>query len=406
MKMDDGELTFEPDDICPRQRKLFDQYERYLTERVKDAYERRGRFWNRDFSSPEAYETSVEPNRQHFRELVGGWPADRADLGLEREPIAELDGFTVERVHYTIRDGIRTDALLLLPAAAGPHPAVLCQIGVNGVPETLCGFTEESRTTNPSYNRIGQRLARRGYVVLATRMVTGVSPGEIRDPDHRAPHLMTDEQREICDWLLEHYDRARAKEFAPQTRSRTYLTRLCRTIGMDLMGVEMFALSRGVDLLCELPEVRSDRLGMYGKSQGGMSALWLGALDRRLAACVASASFTERLRKQIGPDEHRPSFLLNSSEDKILPHLQEFADSDLASLICPRAFGVEAGKQDDSVWWPLAERAFAEVKAVYERLDLGERCEMFLHEGGHEVEPEEETDNIRCVGFLDRWLRE
>jgi dienelactone hydrolase len=403
---DDSLLTFGPNDIVPRQRALFDQYERYLREGVESAYARRGRFWNRDFSGPDAYERSVEPNRARFLASLGGWPWERTDLAVEREHLADLGPFRVERVRYTLFERIRTDALLLVPKADGPFPAVLCQIGVNGAPETVCGFTEIGRRPDNAYHRIGSRLAAHGYVVLATRMVSGVTPGTVRDQDHRAPHLMTPRQRDIRDWLLAHYGKEQAKDFNNATRARIYLDRLCRMLGGTLMGMEMFVLSRGVDLLSELAEVSPGRIGMYGLSQGGMSALWLPVLEKRIVVSVASAFFNERYHKQVVPSEHYQPFLLTSSEDKIFPHLHEFADSDLASLICPRAFAVEAGKQDGSVWWKLAERAFGEAEAIYERLGLGEKCGFFFHEGGHEVELEEETDTIRAVRFLDRWLRD
>ena len=402
--MASDELTFGAEDVYPRQRALFDRYEQYLLRTVKEKYEARGRFWKRDFSGKRVYERSVEPNRAHLRDLCG-WTWDRGDLGLEREHVADLGAFTVERAHYTVFDTVRTDALLLVPKGDGPFPAVLCQVGVNGAPETICAFTETSRQPDNAYHQIGRRLAEHGYVVLATRMVTGVTPGVVRDLDHRAPHLMSDTEREIRDYILERYDKDEGKKFAGFTRSRIYLDRLCRMTGGCLMGMEMFALSRGVDLLAGLPEVNADRIGMYGLSQGGMSALWLPALEKRIIASVASAYFNERYYKQVVPSEHYRPFLLTSSEDMIFPMLDEFSDSDLASLICPRAFGVEAGKQDGAVWWKHALIAFEEVKAIYERLGIGEKCRMFLHEGGHEPENLEDTGKIRCVQFLDRWLK-
>ena len=48
-------------------------------------------------------------------------------------------------------------------------------------------------------------------------------------------------------------------------------------------------------------------------------------------------------KKQVIPSEHYRPFALTVEEDKTYPHLHEFADSDIASLICPRAFMVEEG---------------------------------------------------------------
>ena len=100
---------------------LFDHFEAYLRRTIKDLYDRRGRFWSRDFSSPEAYARSVEPNRQHFLNSLGGWPWERQDVGLRIEPIEDFPAFRLERVTYRLLDTIDTDALLEDVAAHVPR---------------------------------------------------------------------------------------------------------------------------------------------------------------------------------------------------------------------------------------------------------------------------------------------
>ena len=48
-----------PAEVNPRQQRLFEQYEEYLLRYIKERYETRGRFWNRDYSGLDAYEHSV-----------------------------------------------------------------------------------------------------------------------------------------------------------------------------------------------------------------------------------------------------------------------------------------------------------------------------------------------------------
>jgi len=63
-------------------------------------------------------------------------------------------------------------------------------------------------------------------------------------------------------------------------------------------------IERLIDLLEGLPQVRSDRIGMYGLSHGGLSSVFLGALDKRLQAVVSSMYFNERYHKQVVRSEH------------------------------------------------------------------------------------------------------
>jgi len=404
--MPDDKFYFGPDDVYPRQRALFDQVERYLLARLRSLYDSRGRLWNRDFSSPAAYETSVEPNRQHFLSILGGWPWQREPLNPRRELIREFAKFRLERVSYRVFTGIETDALLLVPPGSGPFPAVLCQVGVNGSPERICGLVNDKvNDADLTYHRIGSRLAEHGYVVIATRMVTGFDPRMTRDLDHRAPHLMTGHEPEIRNYLLDAYGKDEAKKFASYTNARVHIDRLCRLAGGSIFGLEYFALSRGIDVLCDLPEVDAGRIGMYGLSQGGLSALWLPALDKRIQATAASAFFNERFTKQVVRTPNSGPFLFSSEEYHMLPMLAEFSDADIASLVCPRCFFVECGRKDDAVYFEQSLEAFAQVKAIYERLGIPDRCGHRLHEGGHETEPLDNVADIAAVKFLDRWLK-
>lgn len=360
-------------DIDARRQRLYEQYERYYERRCEEAYRRRGERWERDFSSPEAYCASVQPNRERFRQMLGGWPWPREGLKPRRELLAETSAYTLERVWLTAFEDVEIDCLLLTPPGDEPRPAVLAQHGLNGTPEDACGFIDNAEES--LYRRIGIRLAERGYVVIAPHMVGGYGTDE-----PGASHV---------------------PEFAGQVwgRARTQLYRRAMQIGERLYGAELFSLSRAVDFLQTLPAVDAERIGMYGLSQGGMSALWFPALDERIRATVMSAYFNSRYDKQLIPGEHYTCYLRTEEEEKhFAGQLSEFADSDIASLICPRAMFVEAGKQDGAVYWELALKAFDEVKEIYKRLGIPEKAEIGVHDGGHECR------GIESIAFLDRWL--
>lgn len=349
-------MPFADGEVESRREKLYAHYDAYLDKLVGGGAAERESRWNRDFSSIAAYERSVESNRQHWTDGFLTWHGlKRGALAARVELVAEDDGLRLERVWLEVLDGVETDLLLLSPLEGGPFPAVIAQHGLGSTPEIVLGFPDDE---NP-YHGYGLALARRGYVVCAPRMVTF---WEKRQRLHRKALLM----------------------------------------GRNLMGLEIFAESRVIDYLQTLPHVRPDRIGVYGLSQGGQTALWLGAADTRLAATISSAFFNSRTEKMVvSGGDHYTAYIDCPEEDKhYWGQLLEFSDSDIASLICPRPFMAEAGLQDKAAPGDMQAKEFAVVKDYYERLGIGERAETDVFDGGHEIHG---TKSFEC---LDRWLKD
>jgi len=232
-------------------------------------------------------------------------------------------------------------------------PAVIAQHGLTGSPETVCGLTAE----DDAYHAFGATLAETGYVVFAPRMVT----------------------------------------FADK-RQRLY--RKSMLMGQRLMGLEMFKISRVVDYLQTLPDVDFERIGIYGLSQGGQTALWASAIEERFAATVVSGFFNHRTDKMVKKSPHYTAYIDTNEEDKhYLGQLSEFSDSDIGSFICPRPIFIEAGTNDGAVWVEMAKQEFEKLRYHYEQLGLEDRVEMDIFEGTHEIRA------VESLAFLDRWLK-
>jgi len=335
--------------------RLWNHYNGYYTRRCEQSPREVASRWHYDFSSLEAYERSVAPNRERWFAFLGGWPWPRGPLRPRVEPVFEADGLICDRVWLTSIPGVEFDSLLLRPAdLTEPTPAILAQHGLGSSPEHVIGCLADSG----AYHSFGYRLAQLGYVVLAPRMVTF---REKRQRLHRKAMLM----------------------------------------GQQLMGAEMFALSRAVDYLETLDFVDADRIGMYGLSQGGQSALWLPACDPRIQVSVCSAFFNLRWKKMVVSDGvNYVAYLDTEEEDKFYRgQLLEFSDPEIVSLICPRAFFVEAGKQDQAAYWQFQVEEFERVKELYTRLGIPDRCGIEVFDGGHEIH------FVGAVEFLDRHLR-
>lgn len=147
--------------------------------------------------------------------------------------------------------------------------------------------------------------------------------------------------------------------------------------GRLLMGERLWDLRRCVDYLVSLRQVDAARLGCAGLSLGGEMAMWLGAMDVRIAATV-SAGFLTFMDQM----EHNHCMCWK------FDGLREAADyPDLYSLMAPRPLLCQNGLQEGPTQFyvPLARRAMEEVQVIYRDLGCPERAALDVHDGGHEV---------------------
>ncbi|MFB3789119.1 MAG: alpha/beta fold hydrolase [bacterium] len=151
-----------------------------------------------------------------------------------------------------------------------------------------------------------------------------------------------------------------------------------REAGRTLMGERLWDLIRCVDYLASLREVDANRIGCAGLSLGGEMAMWLGAMDTRVAAAV-SAGFLTTMDQM----EHNHCLCWKVAG---LRALVDYAD--IYSLIAPRFLqcqnGLKEGPKDFYV--PLARVALKEIQPIYADFGHPERVTLDIHEGGHEID--------------------
>lgn len=351
--------------VDARRRQVYESYETFLRARLADLDRTRPERWPRDYADPDAYQRSVAPLRAQLQTMLGFWldPTERPTLRAgDPEPLYEDDTVAAVRFSLEIVPGLETYAVEVVPKEGGgaPRPGLLAQHGYGGTPELVVGLTPTANDRDYAYRSLGLRAARRGFHVLAVHHPTGYG----QDGD-------------TVRWSLPGFPQY------PNTYGKNRLHRLATMAGGTLFGLDMMASSRGIDLLRARPGVDPARVGVYGLSQGGQSALYLAALDPRVRASVASAWFNARTRKMVGP--HRATTYLDSpEEDKFFPQIvSHFADADLVSLVAPRAFAVEAGLHDSSVDFEGAAEEFARARVHHERLGVPERVAFLPHREGH-----------------------
>lgn len=336
------------------------ELEQYLDQQLAHAPSARKAFWHRDTTSIAAYRRSIEPYRQELINLLGGPPDAIRDtalnsyqLGLRRTLIADTSAYKSYRIWFTSRNGLRVYGILLVPNLLNKKPAVICIHGMGSSPEQVAGLIEK-----PDYARsFGRRLAERGYVVFAPMMTNTV-------------------------------------------KLRSRFDRKAILLGTRLQWIEQQKIFSSIDFLETLPEVDSNRIGAYGISWGARTAMYQSALDQRVAVTVISGHFNDTVPKMVTASPHYTAFIDTDEDYAFFPNLAlRFSDSDVASLICPRPVFIEEGKRDPVVWYPMAEKAFAELQSFYQKLNIAERAQMKLFDGEHAVYGDD------AFLFLDKWLK-
>jgi hypothetical protein len=318
---------------------------------VEDYPARAGRAWNRSYDNLWAFLRSVEPNRERYRKVFS--PPDLRPSGpLERRPHAMVPGGRAEWLTLPL-GGIKAEALLVVPErTSGPVPLIIAQHGIGSFPERVFGV-EDGRGL---YHDYGNALVRAGFAVLAPI------------------NLMSIEKRNRVE-------------------------RLARLADTTLPGIELVRMQLLLDEVLKDKRIDPERVGMWGISLGGMATMFWMPLEPRIQCGIVTAWFNQRRNKMVIPDDRYSCFLETREEHAFFRGwLIEFTDSDVVSLICPRPLQIQTGKKDRIAWWPQVIEEYEASREHYVKLGMGDRIEMDLQDGGHEIHLES------GLAFLKKWL--
>ena len=123
-------------------------------------------------------------------------------------------------------------------------------------------------------------------------------------------------------------------------------------------------------------------------------------LEPRIKAGIVSAWFNERFEKMVLPGTTYSSFI-DSKEEYVFVSgwLTEFSDHDVVSMICPRPLQIQHGKKDGIAYWPHVVEEYEPPTVHYKKLNMEDRIDYVMHEGGHEAIVAE------GVAFMTKWLK-
>lgn len=281
--------------------RLMDGAHRFVERQIRESEAKRARFWKRDFSSREAYEKSVETNRQRLREILGvvdeRLPPDLERYGSDTAQalVAETDGYQVWQVRWSVLPGIWGVGLQALPRTTPKaHVVVIPDAGQS--PEQLLGLAPGVSAGS----QLARRLVEQGVEVVVP--VT-VSREKLKSDD---PRLKASDQTH-----------------------REWLYRQAFHLGRQVVGYEIQIVSAAVDGFYAR-RAAGARVGVCGFAEGGRTAFYAAAVDPRIDVALVSGYFDSRQQVWAEPIDRNVWGLL-----------REFGDAEIAGLIAPRGLVIE-----------------------------------------------------------------
>lgn len=358
-------------DPKPRQRRQVAEIERHTHDLLEDAHNVRRDFMpiadqfkrpddlkKLDTSSVAAYEKAVERYREIFaKDVIGRFDHPLLPANPRSRLNSESDKWTIYQVVLDVFPDVIAYGLLILPKDLKPgekRPVVVCQHGLEGRPEDCLN---EKQGYN-AYKAFATRLAERGFITFAPQNL----------------YIFKD-------------------------RFRT-LQRKANPLGKTLFSVIVPQHQQITDWLKTLPFVDGERIGFYGLSYGGKTAMRVPPLVKNYCLSICSADFNDWVWKNAST-RSRYSYV-NYGEYEIFEWDlgSTFNYAEMAALIAPRPFMVERGHYDGVGPDERVALEFAKVRHLYQaKLKLPGRAEIEWFDGPHTI------NGKASFEFLHRHLR-
>lgn len=275
--------------------------DRFLSNQTRLAAEKRSSYWQRDFSSPAAYEKSIEQNRERLRYLIGARDERIPFRALEivstsdmAAPLAEMHDYTITAVRWPVLDGVHGEGLWLKQKGKAKG-AIIALPDADQTPEMISGIAPGCAPDG----QFARRLAELGFDVLVPVLIN-------RDDRFSGSEEL--------------------KRFTNQPH-REWIYRQAYELGRTPIGYEVEKVMALVDWLKTREQ---SNIGVAGYGEGGLIALYAAALDPHIATSLISGYFSPREKLWSEPI-YRNVFSL----------IREFGDAEIASMIAPRRLIVE-----------------------------------------------------------------
>jgi dienelactone hydrolase len=332
-------------DPTPRLKRQLDQLVVHTQRLVEESPRRRAEFWAKaDDSSPELWRTSTRYHQDYiWDELIGRMPEPDQALNPRTRRIYDNPKFTGYEVTLDVWRDVFAHGILLVPKHLKPgerRPVVVCQHGLEGRPSDLT----DPKVDHPAYHQYAVKLVEEGFIVYAPQN----------------PYIGEDRFRTI--------------------------QRKGHPLKLALFSFILGQHQRTLEWLASLPYVDASRIGFYGLSYGGKTAVRVPPLLDGYALSICSADFNEWVWKTTSTTAPY-SYLFTREYDMYEFNFANVVNyAELANLMAPRPFMVERGHNDGVAPDEWVAYEFAKVRRFYDskmKMPRSARIEFF--EGPHTI---------------------
>ena len=290
--------------------------DRFCLREIAAAREQRESKWKRDVSSPEAYQSSLEPYRKRFRTIIGAVDqrVDSIEFQLpfprmpspnraqqDSENTANPVGYTARWNRWPVLHGLNAEGVILRPNDPDWRGMVIAVPDSRWSPEQ---FAAAGPRDEAPASRLPRILADNGFLVVIPCLIN-------RDDDFSGnPEIAMTNQSH-----------------------REWVYRSAFEMGRHVIGYEVQKILAAVDLLEGLNREAKTTLpiSICGVGDGGQLAMYSAALDTRLQSVMVSGYF-----------QPRENVWQEPIDKNVWRLLTEFGDAEIAGMIAPRPLLIEA----------------------------------------------------------------
>ena len=349
-------------DFAPQRRleRQFRQIEADTQHLLRESAYVRREFWkkaDRRSRSVERWKETTRWYRDYFRdEVIGRFEHKMLSPDVRTRQVYDEPLYKGYEVVMDVFPDVIAQGILLLPKSIRKgerRPVVVCQHGLEGRPTDVARPGHD----HPAYHLYAVKLAERGFITY--------SPQNL--------YIFGD-------------------------RFRT-LQRKANPLKKTLFSIIVPQHQQATDWLASLPYVDPKRIGFYGLSYGGKTAMRVPPLVDNYCLSICSADFNEWIWKNASTRSHYSYVFTGEYEIFEFDLGMTFNYAEMAGLIAPRPFMVERGHRDGVAPDEMVAHEYTKVRVLYADLKIPERAEIEYFDGPHTIH------GVNTFRFLHRHLR-